>query len=318
MSLTIHLLTRNNAKYLKRCLESLSPLGAEILVYDQGSTDETPVIAKEYATLVTVPWRMNRSQLRNQIISGIGSDWQMYMHPWETLTDVDAIQLAMTSEESYYHLLVLQGEVITKEVRLWRSSLNPKFDNYAFEFIHQEVPKILNCMIYSSGTQDDYEPHIRTWRREQPLLSDPMYYSACLALSRGKWNDFLLMANHFVLAENKATMPVILTKYYLAMVYSNIRKQYASAIKELVEILAVKPLMAEFWCLLGDIHYKIKEFHKAKAFYETAVQLGKHRRLDDLDPIETRKYAEYPTEMIESCEKLEKELVFAAKPTTLR
>ena len=76
------------------------------------------------------------------------------------------------------------------------------------------------------------------------------------------------------------------------------------AIQNIVACLAENPLMAEFWCLLGDIFTKISKFDKAIAFYENAIILGCRRQRLDFWPMHISKYGDYPQEMIEKCKKV--------------
>jgi len=74
-----------------------------------------------------------------------------------------------------------------------------------------------------------------------------------------------------------------------------------TAIKHILSCIATNPLMAEFWCLLGDIHYKLKSHIRAAAFYENAIILGEQRLKSDSWPIQISKYKEYPDRMMEKC-----------------
>ena len=92
-----------------------------------------------------------------------------------------------------------------------------------------------------------------------------------------------------------------MTQYYCSMVNCYIKKQYNTAIKFLLPCVAKKPTMAEFWCLLGDIYYALKDYERAKTFYENAIILGSRRLKNDDWPLEISKYKESPQKMIEGC-----------------
>ena len=76
------------------------------------------------------------------------------------------------------------------------------------------------------------------------------------------------------------------------------------AIFHITGCIAVKPLMAEYWCVLGDIHYRANQYKKALAFYENALILGSKRPGIDEWPVEISKYKDYPKKMIESCQSM--------------
>lgn len=308
---TIHIqvLTHNNERHLRRCLSSLLPLGAAISVYDTGSTDKTAEIAQEFGSFYKIPPAMNRSQIRNMIIQKNESEWQMYIHPWEALTDCSPLLEAIKNESDYFHLMILQNNSITKDVRLWRRAANLKFENYAFETINVTKPNILHCMVHSAGFPQNYQENLLAWAKDKPTAGEPLYYRACQHLIKQEWKEFIILANHYLMLNTKATMSVVMTKYYLATIYLHIKQDYQMAIKHLLEIITVKPLMAEFWCLLGDVYYKLHEYQRAKHLYENALILSKKRATDDLWPIEINKYKAYPQQMVDSCEQLEKHTV---------
>ncbi|MCH8544054.1 MAG: glycosyltransferase family 2 protein [Alcanivorax sp.] len=53
-TLSVCIITMNEADRLRRCLESVADIAEEIIVYDSGSTDETVAIAREYTDKVWV------------------------------------------------------------------------------------------------------------------------------------------------------------------------------------------------------------------------------------------------------------------------
>ena len=140
------------------------------------------------------------------------------------------------------------------------------------------------------------------WRNKEPASNEPYYYEACVLLSQMKYEEFLKLANIYLFREKKEVMPIIMTRYYSSMVYCHIKKDPNLAIRNLIPCLITKPLMAEFWCLLGDIYYKLlKKYSKATVFYDNALKLGKHRLQDDMWPMEIKKYRDYPNLMKRQC-----------------
>jgi len=65
-------------------------------------------------------------------------------------------------------------------------------------------------------------------------------------------------------------------------------------------------MMAEFWCLLADVYYAIKDYDRARIFYENGLILGSRRLKDDGWPMEISKYKEYPLNMIEGCNQIKR------------
>jgi tetratricopeptide (TPR) repeat protein len=90
----------------------------------------------------------------------------------------------------------------------------------------------------------------------------------------------------------------------MATVYCYVLKDQRKALELLMYCFAEKPLMAEFWCLLGDIYYEADEYGKAKCFYENAKILGSRRLNSDEWPFDISKYKDYPDKMIASCDEV--------------
>ena len=89
------------------------------------------------------------------------------------------------------------------------------------------------------------------------------------------------------------------------MLQSHHKKRVKPALQNLNLCLCAKPLMAEFWCLTGDVYYHLlHDFKKAKQFYHNAIVLGHHRLKSDKWPMDITKYNTYPSKMIESCDEL--------------
>lgn len=87
-------------------------------------------------------------------------------------------------------------------------------------------------------------------------------------------------------------------KYYVAMVEFIVYKNYEKSLEYLSICLNANLLMAEFWCLIGDIYLYLGDKIKAFSFYENALILGNRRLENDEWPIYLNKYDEYPKQKI--------------------
>ena len=146
----------------------------------------------------------------------------------------------------------------------------------------------------------------------------PIYYEAFAYLVNSQWDKFLAKGEQYLFADSKPSRANIMIKYYMAVVYCHVKRQAEKATRHTLECLAVKPLMAELWCLLGDIHYHLlADYKKATVFYKNATGLGKQRQLTDGWPMEIAKYKNYPAKMIESCEELEDNVSYLTFNSTI-
>lgn len=306
MTLQVHVLTHNNQDTIEKSLKSLEPLKADVVVIDHGSTDGTVAAAKRAARVVRAGDKETRSEARNRVVAESKADWHLYLEPWEEVrAGHAAITAATTKDQLSHRVIVSNGDVVTKPVRLWHRSTGLHFSGPCYESLYPELPaKPLNAMVVAApANQSAYHLGLlQQWRANQPMAGEPHYYEAMIHLSEGRYDEFVRHAENFLFRSTSMTMPVVMTRYYLALMHANVKKDARTAFSNLVVCLSLKPLMAEFWCLLADIHYFIqKDFDKAYRFYDAALLMGAKRKTGDDWPVQLSKYGEYPRKMIESC-----------------
>ncbi len=305
--ITSHLIIRDNEQTICRALESLLPLGGKILVADVGCRDSTYRKCKKYgAELIKLSLEDDYSKVRNDMILHSQTGWQFYLDPWEILVaGHDEIKAIFMKDPCAFQVQCVQGDIMTKQIRLWHKGTRLQFENPFYESITGKATDIEAIILGENVDRCKEASDIITkWKNKMPLATEPYYYHACNLLTMRKWDEFLKIADHYLFHEKKALMPVTLTRYYCAMVQCYIKKDYPSALRNILNCLAVKPLMAEFWCLLGDVYYAQKNYEKAKTMYENAILLGSRRLRSDDWPTEIPKYDSYPEKMIEGCKKI--------------
>ncbi len=88
------LITRNEERYIKACLQSIRDIVDEIVVVDTGSTDKTVSIAGEFnARRFFFPWQDNFATARNEALKHCRGEWILYIDADERLEDTDRNQL---------------------------------------------------------------------------------------------------------------------------------------------------------------------------------------------------------------------------------
>lgn len=311
--LTVHMIIRNNEATVEHTLESILPLNADILVGDLGCKDDTVAKCRAYgATITRLSLNHDLSQVRNQMLAGCGSKWNLYIEPWESLLmGQEAILKAIVGAPAAYKMSVFQGDMVTKQTRLWHKATGLKFINPVFETLPGEATDIAAYLtVWPSNNSDLYLELVQKWQDRCPLATEPIYYTACSHLAGKNWDAFLNFAGLYLHQEKADVMSVYMTHYYCAMVNCYIKKNYQEAVRSLLSCVGKKPTMAEFWCLLADVYYAIKDYERARVFYENAIILGSRRLKDDGWPMEISKYKEYPQKMIEGCDKIRQTLRF--------
>jgi tetratricopeptide (TPR) repeat protein len=238
----------------------------------------------------------------DNLVSMAKTEWVLYVKENEILLENTEDLQSLLMEDEIYGLQVLDDDVIIKEPRLWRKSRNLYFKNPVFEKLNTDQTKVINLFLYKNRSVD-LTPELERWKSSHPLSIDVMYYSAFASLMKKDFLDFKRCINHYLFHNKKVDIPTVMSRYYLAMVEGLTKSNLDMAVKNIILCLSSNPLMAEFWCLLGDFSLQNQEYENAICHYENAILLGsRRRRLDDW-PLQISKYQEYPTEMIEKCRK---------------
>ncbi len=300
--ITTLILTKNHEKSLENTLLSVKDLGS-IVVTDLGSKDDTVSICRKHgaqvytATLLDLDY----SRIRNNMVRQVETEWVFWLDPGEVLTSGHDYLLADKSDPMY-RLMVLRGDLLMKEPRLWRKDAKTHFVRPVFEGLEPDLSQqTIPAMIYSDAQMDvaTAVESLRRWKENDPLSVEPDYYSACLQLMCRKYEEFNRQAEHFLFQKKDVDASTILTKYYMASLVR--RTNVSKALKLILECIAAYPLMAEFWCLLGDLYLvHLKEYDRAWVFYENALILGSQRLAEDTMPMEISKYDDYPRKMMEA------------------
>jgi tetratricopeptide (TPR) repeat protein len=297
MSLTTHLLIKNDKPLIATALQSILSLGP-IIIGNLGSTDGTINVCKKFGAEI-----YNISN-RNLLTEQSKTDWNLFIHPWEILASghKEIIEKTKTNVSSFY-IQILQSDIMFKEIRLWNKKANIKFHNPVFETINDKKAGFLErSFIYTKQHLVDYQQlltEIDCWKKNQPTIAEPYYYQACMFLNQGKYKEFLSIADNYLFRKKEGIAAVNL-KYYAALICLHL-KDLNKAIFHITGCISALPLMAEYWCLLGDIYYQVGQYKNAIIFYENAIILGGKRPSIDEYPIEISKYKEYPEKMIKSC-----------------
>lgn len=311
MKLTINILVKNDETTIEKTLDSISSLESKILIGNFLSRDKSINICKKFknTSILDLGNTKNLSDAKNKLIKENKSPWILFIEPWETLfSPAQKILEQISLEKNSYKVNIIQNDIITKQIRLWHKENNLKFKYPVFETIEDKNSKISEIYFVSSGRPNSINTlsFIENWRDSKPLSCEPLYYLAFYYLEQKEWNKFLSYANLYLYQEKIKNLSLIMTHYYCSMVkcYIDSEKNLKEATSHIINCLAENPLMAEFWCLLGDIYYSANEYNKAMSFYENALILGSRRLKDDNYPMEISKYKEYPEKMINNCLKI--------------
>lgn len=305
--LTVLTLVKNNKETIENFLSSIDEINCNLLVGNIGSSDGTiDILLKKKAKIIQSAFDNDFSKIKNQLIEQVKNGWILFLEPYEQLiSGLEELKNAIAGPPNCYSFPVIQGDSLTKNVKLWHKSLNIKFTNPVFETIDYNS-QMLNCYISAQNVKQQFDTRsiIKKWQQNNPLSPDPIYYMACNELFNKNWDSFINYAEIYIHQQKKQTISYYMINYYLSLILCYVKNDYRNAINHLSVCILKNPVMAEFWCLLGDIFYKTKQYEKALEFYENAKILGQRRLMDSEWPMEISKYSVYPEKMIESTKSL--------------
>lgn len=305
--LTVHILTKDNGDTIIPCLEGLSQINCHLLVGDLGSRDETIGICGSFgAKIERLSLNDDFAKARNHLLSKADTPWHLMLEPWENMVSgLESLVEAVCGPPASYRFSIFENDIMSKSTRLWHRSLGLKWENPVYSSLPGsafDLPVVLTSLPHQSAY--DIDDLICKWQDRCPLSSEPVYYRSCIELKSKNWDAFLNYAELYLHQEKKPKMAYIMTSYYMAMVYTYIKKDGQKAVNALIPCLTQQPTMAEFWCLLGDIYYAASDYKRAYEFYQNAQLLGQRRKNNTEWPMEISKYKEYPEKMMQSCLKL--------------
>lgn len=234
------------------------------------------------------------SEVRNKLSDMVDTKYVFHMYPEELFISGESELV-----KDIVQIEVVRNNNISKEIRFWEKLKNLKFVNPVYETINYKVSTTAPVLIAGVFKEEKLE-NIIQWKKDFPFLSDPVYYEAFYHLSKNNYEDFIKCADQYLFTKNKGISSIMMNFYY-ATIQFVVYKNYKKSIKCILECIGIRPQMAEFWCLLGDIFYDIKKYDKAIEFYENALIISKKRNRYDDWPLEINKYFEYPNLMKSNC-----------------
>ena len=294
--ITTLLLTKNHKDILAPTLESVKELGP-ILVGDLGSTDGTPEYCKKNGvTVYSVPFDNDYSTVRNTLASKASAEYLFWLEPGEEV--VGGFEFFESLTDDMYRAMVIKGDLLMKQPRIYRKGV-AKFSRPVFEDV-EDVAKVTLPVVIGGESRADLRTMadcLSLWRNREALNPEIDYYTACHHLMTGEYAQFMGAAEHYLFQKKTFDASTVMTRYYMAQLLK--KKNVGRALQLILECLAAYPLMAEFWCFLGDLYLtEIKQYDRAYLFYENALVLGNRRLEEDTMPMEISKYDDYPKKMM--------------------
>lgn len=118
--LSLCLIAKNEARFLRKCLQSVAGIVDEIVVVDTGSTDGTQEIAREFgAILVEQTWNDDFAEARNVSLRHATGDWVLWLDADEEVTPESKDEFRQAIEQAAPKV----GAFLV-QIHNWMSTLN--------------------------------------------------------------------------------------------------------------------------------------------------------------------------------------------------
>lgn len=301
-TITIQILDiEGNNKKIIETINTATPLHPEKIVIGTPFPEKIDY-RQQKLELIRINKNDNPVQIRKKLAK-LGGNLNLYLQAGEKIVKIWEYP-KINKEQSYVH--IINNGIINKEPRLWTGTKIHFVSNY-LDIIQTSSDEVTNIFIKSNKHTLDENKFllIQKWKRENVTQKLPYYYEAIHYLSHNRVENFINSAMYYLFLNEQENIQSIMMRYYLSVVFAFHQRKIRDAIKNLTICLAYNPMMAEFWCLLGDIFLKHYNHPvKAKHFYENAIILGKERKYKDLWPMHVEKYKSYPKKRIKTCEKI--------------
>ncbi len=305
MKIAIIIVTKNNEKSIKKCIKSLDFIQNKNVYYtDLNSSDDTEEHLKKFIKIEKIS--SGPCDNKNNLIKNSKEDWILSIEPWEELAaGASEIQNLINNKKNnnQYKALILDNEIINKSIRLFKKTKETIFKNEIYEEIYIKNTPTSNILIKKNEQNIENEKEkIEKWMLKNKTNPKSYYYMCCFNLKNKNYLEFKKHSEKYIFLEKNVNLPsVVMTKYYQSIINLHVFKNFKQSVNDIIFCIDHKPDMAEFWCVLGDINYKLNKYQKSMYFYENAIMFGENRKIDDDFSIEIKKYKKYPEEMIKRC-----------------
>lgn len=144
--LSVVVIVKNGVATISKCLDSLSTF-SDVIVFDNGSTDDTAAIASSYPNVTLVKGKFTGFGPTKNTAAGFAkNDWILSLDADEILNDaiVDEIMKLLFEPKSVYFLLRKNFYKATEIVHCWGADeivriYNRKTTSYNENYVHEHI-----------------------------------------------------------------------------------------------------------------------------------------------------------------------------------
>lgn len=291
--ITLCMIVKNEESNIVRCLTSAKDYVDEIIVLDTGSSDWTPLLARELGAIVRFgKWENHFSKARNQSKQSARGEWILFLDadeelPPETgralrgLASRPGVEAYIFRITNYSSTAGNSPQVVSSSVRMFRNRPAYLFEGALHEQIKPAILKInRNSVILHSGltilhygySNDNLGRKQKTLRNisilegmvaENPADGFSHYNLGVSYYVNGQWEEAI---RHFQLSKRHTPgtagyLPALYRNYAVCL---NDAGEFEAALNLIEEGLSFFPDYPDLYYLQGQIHITLKFFSQAR------------------------------------------------------
>lgn len=297
-TLSVCMITKNEEKNVKRCIDSIKHIADEIIVADTGSTDGTIEILKSLdVKIISHKWQNDFSKARNESLELATGDWILFLDADEEIEYNDGLKLkALLNSDNKYEAYYLRLINIIRGTNIGDSIVLRVFKNdrdYRFKGrMHEQVVNAIqdkhgldsvgktDIGILHYGYDPDVCPTIKKHERNVSILKTypeeekTGYYYYVLGNEYARVDDFENAIKIYNKALKLSDYKKVKSIYFpylvlnIAKVYSN-AKMFNEECKFIQNIRHLLPKFRDLYFMECLAQIECSRFSKAKeCFYK--------------------------------------------------
>lgn len=284
--LTLCLIVKNEAKYLKKCVQSVQDIVSNVIIVDTGSTDETPAIARSLANeFYEFPFQDDFSAARNFALQHVKTPWVLFLDADESFETQDANALLPCIKEASsdvwgyqltrYNFFGTGGWYTSKNLKIFRNQPQIYYEGAVSESVSSSIkrhggtivdaPFLLNHYGHCRSIENrNQKAHFYLNLMIDEIKKDPqnsrlMGYCGMILRTLGRFEEGLKIAR-----EGLAITPDSAHSHYcLAQVLRSIGKNQ-EALTHYQEATTLSPSNPTYSNMVGVLEMTLKKYEEAK------------------------------------------------------
>lgn len=297
------LISKNEEKNIKECIEKVKPAVDEIIVLDTGSTDNTVKIAEELgAKIGHFDWDDDFSEARNTAIEMATKDWILFLDCDERLEAEDLALLKKTIANYGEEYVAVQqpinsvtdgGGITSYRVTLFKRDPRIRYRGRVHETVSDSINEFkgkflkVDIPVIHLGYRDKNSLIDKAINRNYKILKeehekDPNNVGVTIYLAKTELSVLNNPQNakkyleEVLPRENDMSVPQKTEMHFLLGYVNYLLKDEEKMLGHWGKVLELDPKFPDVYWVCGRYFYDEKQFGTALAFFEQTIRTNGH------------------------------------------